>query len=197
MNKIIIECFFREEPACQVTSSLSAIQINHPLERNFQIQLVNLSQRDCDLSFQANGELGKLIDRELSLTLSYADKVIFRGQFTALLDQSQALGLLAAEQTSDLWFDFDLLPLLNLGAPVQFNFALLFDFACTSVPSPDRSPSQAANSAVLAVSQAPLPLESAAPPDFTWFFYLLSGLFVLGFFVIIKFVHGKKKKKSN
>ena len=195
--KIIIECFAKEEPICQVTSALSVIQINHPLERNFQIELLNLGQRDCDLALQASSEPAKLLDHELSITLSNGDKLIFRGQLATFLDQTQNLGSLAAGQTTDLWFDFDLLPLLTAGKPVQFDFALFFDFACADRSFPDRSPSQVADSAVLAVSQAALPLESAPPPDFTWFFYLLSSLFVLCFFAIIKFVHGKKKKQKN
>ncbi len=98
--------------------------------------------------------------------------------------------------TFDLYFDFDC-----QASQIQ---ATTLEGNLITVAAENEITDQSSQAAVLAANnsiqdQPTINDDAAIQADAFWFstlFYLLSGLFIIIFFVIIKFVHGKKDKKK-
>ena len=137
----------------------------------------------------------------------------FNDNLSLLAAQSQALGTIEAQAATTYFLSIDLLKMFLLIEDHAWSFNLLFDFNCQETVDPSStlkassasnvtvttSPIIEPNGAVLAAVD-----QSQEENNISKFWQLdiiqgliVFGLFVIIFFVIMKLVHGKKKKQAS
>lgn len=201
MKKINLECFADQQKICLNTSLLQNVQITNPLDRVVSLKITNLGSEHCELFLQLRNLVEQDLWQKLKLTVSDYDKIYFRALAADLLTKEQAIGFISPQQQTELFFDFDLMPLLSSNEKVQLKFDLILNFLCKEIKQSQLATQSATSSSVLAASNSSLvvadKIKQDVQTDLNWLIYFLSSLFVFCFFVIMKFLNGKKKKKIN
>ena len=190
MKKIQLECFVKDEN-CQLTSAVHKMEFGQT-DREYSLLINNHSQNDCELKIES-----RFVDSPkaspVNLLISDNNKLFFRG---ALLDFSSSvidLQSIKANSSQEYLFNLEMSPVSTDLLNFTTQFDLVFDFDCQQTVA-------SRSAAVLAASTAAQPSVVISPEqnnNLPVLIYLCgSCLFVLVFFVIIKFINGKKKKNQ-
>jgi hypothetical protein len=186
MKEIILDCF-KTDDSCSVISLDKNLVLNDAKAQDFSVLVFNHSSADCQL---------------LTTVRSHE-----QAELAKFLQQRAQSLIIEAGRSRKYFFNFDFLSLVMEKRKVSAKFDLVIDFKCTdvvkiAVPSPSNT--SVAQGSVLADKNSSMSAQVATDgnlsgqPQF-WFsayFYFLSSLFILIFFVIIKIVNGKKKKSQ-
>ncbi len=212
MKKITLDCF-QSELACQISSEAQSLQIKDFLDQNLAVEIFNHSDQICQLSFRLETQDENFDVKEIQATVSDQKQLFFNDNLSLLAAQSQALGTIEAQAATTYFLSIDLLKMFLLIEDHAWSFNLLFDFNCQETVDPSStlkassasnvtvttSPIIEPNGAVLAAVD-----QSQEENNISKFWQLdiiqgliVFGLFVIIFFVIMKLVHGKKKKQAS
>lgn len=198
MKTIKLNCLF-DSQVCSFIDSWQNFQLNDPTENNFSLEINNLSLKNCDFYIKAQQLSGNEQADGINLLISRDDKIVYQETLDHFFQQKVNLGKLTKQSNSQYFFIFDLSPLFSNPEEIKLNYDLLLDFNCW-LPElelesfqPLAQKIQQASGSVLANNDQ-MPSLLKGQPKFP-VFLLLSILFVFLLFVIIKIVHGKKKKK--
>lgn len=207
MKKIQLTCFAGSE-SCQIVSVEHKIEISDSSERQFALQIANQSLNDCQLRLTPQNQNLQPSQSDslpfVNLLVANSNRILFQGSLDNFFKQQIDFGNIEAQTSQEYLLDFDLFNLSLAKQKFLVNFDLLFDFQCQASTIQTAVLSATASSQVPISSQAAVlaatvsaDIKSADIDRQNWhpFFYFLSSLFILIFFVIIKFVHGKKKKQ--
>lgn len=198
MQQIEITCFASGQE-CQFTSPSTRMLVEQPSDVVWQVLLHNRSDQTCALTLSLLTQQADA--HSFSLQVSDNQHLLYQGAWSTALEMPIHSSLAAyATQTLTYHFDFD------AGASVQAIFDLDIAFACTDAP--------VATSSIAPVASTPITTTLIATPSvsqaavlgsqtrtansgdlwlFLWSFLLLCAL---GFFVIMNFIHAKKKARS-
>lgn len=202
MKEIKIDCFSENE-VCQVVSSQVKLEINNPLEKQSTLIISNHSQSNCHLKLSV-----KCFDQndndflsQINLLITGGENLFFQNNLINFLNKKVDLGLIDAKSTKEYLFNFDFLKLALENQKIILNFDLLFDFDCQQIEEKQiaAEKTQDIKSTQPAVLATKTNDSKTIKDESFWispFFYLLSSLFVIVFFVIIRFINGKKKQSS-
>ncbi len=220
MKEIKLDCFLGTE-SCAVISSQNKLILDNPTDRELTLEVFNHRDDDCQLVVTAKNlkqETTALLS-QTNLLITSDEQLIFQDNLAEFLTKNIDFQLITAQTNRKYLFNFDFLNLI-LAKEKKFliTFDLYFDFRCQKaqmkVDAPEASQrtvateneaiDQTSQTAVLAANdgvkeQLTVNSKITNQTNSFWFstlFYLLSGLFIIIFFVIIKFVHGKKSKKK-
>lgn len=196
MITLQIECFEKNSTECNLKDSNESIKINNPLQRTFKLQVGNSGPNVCQVFLVVESKKDHPEWQGLSFTLLKDDSLLYRGLVFDYLDKSHIIGTLKSEQNLSLIFDFDLLELLVAEKSIDANFDLYLDFKCQPTKLIEKSLTEETK-VVLSSSNDGVLIENEVKNESIWKVYFWSSLFVLVFFVIIKIVNGKKKKKNS
>jgi len=202
MKEIKLNCFLENE-TCQVVSSQVKLEINNPLEKQTTLIISNHSKNNCQLNLSSKNlnQNGNDFLSQINLLVTSGENLFSQNDLTNFLSKKIDLGFIDAKSTKEYLFDFDFLNLALENKKISFNFDLLFDFNCQQIEEKQAAVEkiQENKSTQAAVLAAKIDNSETIKDNSFWispFFYLLSGLFVIIFFVIIRFVNGKKKQNS-
>jgi hypothetical protein len=220
MKEIIIDCFL-ETDSCEVISDQKQFILDNPADKQLILEVFNHRDDACQLVMTAkNLEQEKMTFlSQTDLLITSDEQLIFQDNLEEFFKQSIDFKSIAGGHSRKYVLNFDFFNLiLAKEKKMALTFDLYFDFDCQAsqiqattleanlitVAAENEITDQSSQAAVLAASDGiqdqPIINDSLAiQADAFWFstlFYLLSGLFIVIFFVIIKFVHGKKSKKK-
>jgi|GEM_PF-3703365 len=196
MKEIELNCSF-DSKACDFTNSQQKIEINNPLENDFYLKINNLSSKNCHFYMQASNYNLDNGSSQIKLLISENEKIVYQETLNNFLQSKIDLGVLLAQSNYQYFFIFDLSHLFSNPDKIGLNFDLLFDFDCYIEDlKVEESDENIQKTQIISPSLQPAG-EVLANEDQnqSFIFPLLSILFVLLLFVIIKIVHGQKKKK--
>lgn len=196
MKEIELNCSF-DSKACDFAKSQEKIEINNPLENEFSLKINNLSSKSCHFYMQAsNYNLDNGLS-QINLLISESEKIIYQENLNNFLQSKIDLGTLQAQRNYQYFFIFDLSHLFFSTDKIELIFDLLLDFDCY----PEELKVEEYDENIQKTQIISPSLQSAGEvlanedQNQSFIFPLLSILFVLLLFVIIKTVHGQKKKK--
>jgi hypothetical protein len=208
MKEIKLDCFLENE-ICKITSSQMQFELNNPLDKKFSLEISNHSQNDCNLILEAKNLEKSDFLSQVNLFITSEEKLIFEDDLDSFFKQKINLNQIGGKSIKKYYFDFDFLNLALENKKFFLKFDFLFSFNCeesrninNEFISAEVKPSSSSQASVLAakidsqninVSTKSVLLDKNYP----WippFLYLLSSLFIVAFFVIIKFINGKKNK---
>lgn len=197
MKSIKILCF-KTSDNCEVISPDQSIQLNNIEDKNFLLQIDNQGDRDCELNLTARNQQNEQILREVELLISNDKTIIFQDNLEKFFTDKINLDLIKSKSEKDYFFALDLTNLASIKQILTVKFDLFLDFNCSDVQKVkvlvQASPTNSQGSVLAAHSlEEPMKTNQTNLPLLV---FLLSSLFVVVFFVIIKIVHGKKKTKK-
>ncbi len=194
MQQIEITCFASGQE-CQFTSPSTRMLIEQSSDVVWQVLLHNRSDQTCVLTLSL---LTQQADAHpFSLQVSDNQHLLYQGAWVTALE-APIHSSLAAHATQTLTYHFDFDP----HASVQATFDLDIAFACTDAPLTTSSVVPTTTSTLTATptaSQAAVlgSQTRAANRGHLWLFlWLFLLLCAVGFFVIMRFIHAKKKARS-
>lgn len=200
MKTIKLNCLF-DSQVCNFVDSQQNFQLNDPAENNFSLEINNLSLKNCDFYIKTKQLSGNEQADEINLLISRDNEIVYQESLDKFFQQKVNLGELEKQSNKQYFFIFDLSHLFFNPDKIELDFDLLLDFNCWlpeleiekfTPPAQTQKIHQASGSVLASNNQVIAPLEG----QFNFpIFLLLSILFVFLFFVIIKIVNGKKKKK--
>lgn len=205
MNQIKIDCFATTDNYCQLVSLDEAIKFSEPSEKEAIIEINNQGSKPC---FVKMGVRQLNIDKDLqnfTLIVRREKQILFNGDFINSSTTEVDLGEILPNSSATYIWQMDLLDLVLAEEKLFVNFSLFFDFVCEDFANQIDQEQKAYNSkdkqseqkVLSAISQTETVSESSK--FFQKPIYLLlslSVLFVIIFFVIMKFIHDQKKKKQ-
>lgn len=208
MKEIKLNCFAENE-FCENASALKNLTISDPIDREFTIQIANQSAQNCSihLTAKSSDNSDDYFD-QMQLLITHQEKIHFKESFSHLFKQEVDLGTIAAQSINTYYFYLDFFDLVVKRVELSTHFDFLFNFSCeevervtvsegsssNSVVQPEEKPQESNRGTVLAANVSSEPKQNLL--EMKLFFYLLPILFVIAFFVIIKLINGKKKKKQ-
>ncbi len=210
MKEINLACF-SESQSCQIISQNQNLIITNPLENKYLLNINNLGTFDCQIDLESKNFSPQPLLTQANLVISQADKLIFHGSLVDFFQQKTNFGLIKAKTNQQYLFNFDFSSIFFEKERLLFNFDLVLNFNClesiaqnSELVSEKNQLSEQNNQPM--VLSAGTSINSSASGNnqtdsqefhFSLFYYLLAScLFVCIFFVIIKFVNGKKKKST-
>ena len=215
MKQINLNCF-QSANTCQISSADHQLLISNPLDQEMILEIFNQASQACYLNFRLEAVDDHFDLKTISVMISDEEQLFYKGNLEFLLSQSVVLDFIEAHAFHRYYFSLDLLQMLTVIEDKPWLFNIFLDFDCpeeltkqnfeqdqvfaTAEQKDLTLPSQAESSraAVLALTDQSL---VAARSSQAWqalplVILCLFGLFMFIFFVIMKFVHGKKKQKT-
>lgn len=195
MKEIKLTCSF-DSQICNFFNSEQKIEINNPFENDFSLEINNSSLKNCQLYLQADGlGLNNQADK-IKLLITKNEKIIYQASLDEFFKQKINLDILQSQSANKYFFIFDLSHLFFIPDKIEINFDLLFDFDCTNMKMKIKDSIQQSElpQTIITENSGEVLADNNQKQTFP-FFLSLSILFVFLLFVIIKIVHGKKKKK--
>lgn len=202
MKEIKLNCFSSNE-LCINSSSLENFVINDPTDQEFSLQIANHGNNDCELNLSTKNFNEDSFFSQVELLISSQNELFFRDNLDQFFKQKINMSSIRAQSSKTYYFYLDFLNLITNEEQFSVNFDLLLDFVCHESSKLEELPNEAneleietqgfTKGVVLSASSSAEVKQN--PPQVSLFFYLLSILFVIAFFVIIKFINGKNKKK--
>ena len=203
MKEVKLDCFASNE-LCINSSSLENFVINDPTDQEFSLQIANHGNKDCELNlsiknFNQNNSLN-----QVKLLISSQNELFFRDNLDQFFKQKINLNSIRAQSSKTYYFYLDFLNLITNEEQFSVNFDLLLDFVCKESNKLEVFSNETKESEVKMQESTQGTVLSASSsteitqnlPRISLLFYSLSILFVIAFFVIIKFINGKNKKKQ-
>lgn len=206
MKEIKIDCFAQNE-TCRIISDFKNISIFSPLENDYSLQITNQSENDCAIDFQL-----KRIEQsdnlsKVNLLITKEKELLFQDTLEVFLEQKISLNSIKGNTSNKYFLTFDFINLSVENKKITLNFDFLLNFHCVDQIEEELSVTNLVDSQtmakenkseVLAASDGKNNLVIEKNSNFfsSPIFYLLSSLFIVVFFVIIKFVNGKKNKNK-
>lgn len=215
MKQISLNCF-QSAQTCQISSADHELHINNLLDQEFILEIANQASQACYLNFRLEAVDDHFELKTISVMISDEEQLFYKGNLEFLLSQPVVLDFIEAHATHHYYFSIDLLQMLTVIEDKPWLFNILLDFDCpeeltkqnyeqdqtfTSAKQKDLilpSPAASSSAAVLAMTNRVLvpTLSNKTRQALPLVILCLFGLFMFIFFVIMKFVHGKKKQKT-
>lgn len=187
MREIRIDCF-KDSKICQIVSEKQNFQVNELEDQEYSLVIQNFSNQDCRLFIFANSQ----DQSELSLLIQKDQEIIFHDQLNNFFNQKIDLGNIDKQSAQNYFFYFDVSKLVFTKQNLSLNFDLSLEYSCLEPTIVDIEEPIIAetSSAVLGANI----VELSSHKNFL--LPALICLFVVIFFVIMKLINGKKKKKQ-
>jgi hypothetical protein len=207
MKEIKLNCFAGNE-TCQVISDLKNFSILSPLENEYSLQITNQSENDCEVNLQLKRIEQSDTLSEVKLLITREKELLFQDSLEIFFKQKTTLGSIKSKTSSKYFLTFDFINLSVENKKITLNFDFSLNFHCADRVIEDLTVAGPASSQVKATAKENKSEVLSAADDnnpkiaqnsnflSSPIFYLLSSLFIVVFFVIIKFVNGKKKKNK-
>ncbi len=202
MNQIKLDCFTTDN-TCQLISLDRAINVNDPLAKEVFLEIINHSSNRCLVKMMAQSSANNEHLAVFNLIISKEKEILFNNSFAQFFKTEIDLGEILADSSATYVLQMDLLNLVLAQNKLLLGFNLIFSFTCEDLTDQieqkeeDSTLASKQQSVLSATSQSEIissPQEPFSSP--IYLFLLLSTLFVIIFFVIMKFIHGQKKKKQ-
>lgn len=187
MREIKIDCF-KDSQICQIVSEKKNFQVNELEDQEYSLTIQNFSDQDCRLFIFANSQN----QSELSLLIQRDQEIIFHDQLNSFFNQKINLGDIDKQSAQNYFFYFDISKLVFIRENLSFNFDLNLEFSCleSAIVNIEEPIIAETSSAVLGANA----VELSSHKNFL--LPTLICLFVVIFFVIMKLINGKKRKKQ-
>jgi len=204
MNQLEINCFATDN-TCQLVSLDKTIEFKEPLNKDVKIEINNQGSQHCLIKMRAQQLNVNKDFQNFTLSISREKQILFNGDFINFFTTEVDLGEISANSSAIYIWHMDLLNLILAEEKLFMNFSLFFDFVCEDFVNQIDQEQKVYNSKDKANEQNVLSVTSQAEvvkvssKFFQKPIYLLlslSTLFVIIFFVIMKFIHEQKKKKQ-
>ncbi len=204
MNQIKIDCFATDQ-SCQLVSLDQTIEVNDPSEKEAIIEISNQGPNRCFAKMKVQSLTSDDDLQVFELSISREKQILFNSSFANFSKTEINLGEILANSSATYVLQMDLLDLLLEEKSVLLNFTLVFDFTCEDsievtnyedkISVMESTPNE---KAVLSATSSTeiVDLSSKSVQEPVHLLFLLPILFVIIFFVIMKLIHGQKKKKK-
>lgn len=196
MKEIQLDCFATTKE-CKIISAVRSFEISNPLDQRFVLEINNHSDNNCQFILEIKNLVADALPKTTNLLLTDEQKPLFEGSLGNFLQQKNNLGVIGNNSIKKYFFDFNFLGSALENQKIQANFDLLFHLHCQSItPSQPVAPSKPiapTDGEVLAAKDENKGFDSASEINPAYVSLILCSL---AFFVIMKFIHGKKKKSQ-
>ncbi len=189
MKEIKLDCFSKNQ-ACEIISAAKSFEVNNPFEQQFVLEINNHSSQNCEFILEIKNLIANDLLNMNNLALGDGEKLLFEGGLKKFLQQKNNLGFINANSVKKYFFDFNFLNLAFENQKIQANFDLLLNFHCQ-----ENQVIQIKDSSQVAAMSTGVVL-GASKTNASGLIYLALTLCAFSFFVIMKFIHGKKKKSQ-